>query len=219
MKGWVYVMSNRAMPGLLKVGFSSKDPDLRAEDLNHPGSPHPYVVDYEVLVEDPYRLEQRVHGALAHYSEAKEWFRCEAEVAVAAIREAAAGQIIHETFKRADRQRALAIQKQREEQEARGRQASARKSEIRKQYAEELALHLPNNPFWQYWLGCAMAIAIAIVLVATKPSDAQVFWWSTIFGALAAHFVKEWHINRAKESESYKALLAERDRELAQCND
>ena len=43
MKGWVYVISNQAMPDLVKVGFSTKDPTLRASELNHTGSPHPYV--------------------------------------------------------------------------------------------------------------------------------------------------------------------------------
>lgn len=53
MRGWVYVMSNRSMPNLVKVGFSSKDPELRAKELAHTGTPHPYVVDYEALVRDP----------------------------------------------------------------------------------------------------------------------------------------------------------------------
>lgn len=58
-----------AMPGLVKVGFSSKDPDLRASELNHTGSPHPYIVDYEVLTEHPRDIEQRVHRKLSEYRE------------------------------------------------------------------------------------------------------------------------------------------------------
>lgn len=64
MKGWVYVITNKAMPGLIKVGFSMKDPELRAAELNNTGSPHPYVVDYEVLVDEPHDVEQTVHGCL-----------------------------------------------------------------------------------------------------------------------------------------------------------
>ncbi|WP_295427803.1 GIY-YIG nuclease family protein [uncultured Thiodictyon sp.] len=33
MKGFVYVMSNKAMPGLVKIGYSTKHPELRAEEL------------------------------------------------------------------------------------------------------------------------------------------------------------------------------------------
>lgn len=35
MRGWVYVISNPTIPGLVKIGFSTKDPLLRAEELNH----------------------------------------------------------------------------------------------------------------------------------------------------------------------------------------
>jgi hypothetical protein len=50
MKGWVYVISNKAMEGLIKVGHSTKDPELRAQELDHTGSPHPYIVEYEMLI-------------------------------------------------------------------------------------------------------------------------------------------------------------------------
>ena len=65
MNGWVYVISNKAMLGLVKVGYTTKDPELRADELNHTGSPYPYIVEYEVLIEDPYQVEQRVHRRLA----------------------------------------------------------------------------------------------------------------------------------------------------------
>jgi len=38
MKGWVYVISNKAMSGLVKVGYSTKDPELRAAELSHTAS-------------------------------------------------------------------------------------------------------------------------------------------------------------------------------------
>lgn len=48
VKGWVSVILNLLMPGLVKVGYSRRDPELRAKELHHPGSPHPYIVDYEM---------------------------------------------------------------------------------------------------------------------------------------------------------------------------
>ena len=27
LKGWIYVISNKALPGLVKVGYSTKDPN------------------------------------------------------------------------------------------------------------------------------------------------------------------------------------------------
>ena len=76
IRGWVYVISNPAMPNLLKVGFTLKDPALRAKELAGTGIAHPFKVEYEVLVNNPRDLEQRVHVALSNFNEAKEWFRC-----------------------------------------------------------------------------------------------------------------------------------------------
>ena len=97
IRGWVYVVSNQAMPGLLKVGFSTKDPTLRALELNNTGAPHPYVVLYDALVQEPRDVEQRVHRDLQSRCVGKEWFSCPPDVAVAAIRRVAAGKIITET--------------------------------------------------------------------------------------------------------------------------
>jgi len=38
MKGWVYVITNKAMPSLVKVGFLTKDPGLRAKELGNTGT-------------------------------------------------------------------------------------------------------------------------------------------------------------------------------------
>ena len=85
MKGWVYVITNKAMPGLVKVGFSMKDTEIRASELNHTGTPHPYVVEYDVLVENPHNVEQSIHRKLHAKQEGKEWFHCTPEEAVGTL--------------------------------------------------------------------------------------------------------------------------------------
>ncbi len=45
VRGWVYVITNAAMPGLVKVGYSLKDPSLRARGLGNTGAPHQYEVE------------------------------------------------------------------------------------------------------------------------------------------------------------------------------
>ena len=65
MKGWVYVLSNESLDGLIKIGYSSKDPGSRAKELSgDTGVPTPFIVEYEMLVEDPYGCEQRAHKIL-----------------------------------------------------------------------------------------------------------------------------------------------------------
>jgi predicted RNA-binding Zn-ribbon protein involved in translation (DUF1610 family) len=87
VRGWVYVMQNAAMPGLVKVGFSTKDPALRALELGGTGVPHPFTVAYDVLVFEPREVEQQVHARLAKARENKEWFRVSVSEAIAAVRE------------------------------------------------------------------------------------------------------------------------------------
>jgi hypothetical protein len=112
MKGWVYVITNKAMPGLVKVGFSMKDTEIRANELNHTGTPHPYIVEYDVLVEAPRDIEQSIHNCLKAKQEGKEWFRCTPEEAVATIRDLIGSSALLETYKRVDRYRAEAIRHQ-----------------------------------------------------------------------------------------------------------
>lgn len=56
-------MSNPAMPGLLKIGRSSKEPkgDRAAELSKATGVPQPFEVEYQALVDDESREEKRLH--------------------------------------------------------------------------------------------------------------------------------------------------------------
>ena len=98
MKGWVYILSNKAMPNLVKVGFSTKDPELRADQLHTTGV-HCFVVEYDALVNEPFSVEQKTHALLKAYHENKEWFRCDVTTAIIAVRQAANGSIILESNK------------------------------------------------------------------------------------------------------------------------
>lgn len=86
MEGWVYIITNAAMPGLVKIGYSMKDPQLRARELNNTGSPFPYEVVYCVLVDNPRELEQDLHKKLQASLSGKEWFSIQPEAAVLSIR-------------------------------------------------------------------------------------------------------------------------------------
>ena len=89
VRGWVYVQTNQSLPGLVKIGFSTKEPAIRAVQLSGTGLPYPYVVEYDVLVHGPLEVEQAVHKHLKALGqhEAKEFFRVTVTVAVQTIRE------------------------------------------------------------------------------------------------------------------------------------
>lgn len=65
IRGWVYVLSNKAMPGLVKVGYSTKDPVLRIDELSGTGLPYAFELEYDALVGEPRDVEQKVHKRLA----------------------------------------------------------------------------------------------------------------------------------------------------------
>jgi len=96
VRGWVYVITNRAMPGLVKIGYTLKDPILRAKKLDSTGVPHSYVVEYEVLAENPYETEQKIHARLSNALVAKEWYRCSVLVAITEVRAVVGSRVLFE---------------------------------------------------------------------------------------------------------------------------
>lgn len=227
MKGWVYVISNKAMPGLVKVGYSEKDPEQRAKELDHTGAPYPYIVEYEILVEEPYEIEQRVHQILSRYLEGKEWFRCSSEEAVDAIRRVAGGRAISESFKKADREKAERLQREREleiakQQEKRIRETELLKKEqeIIRKYNNLLKAKFPGpgvRGFFLYWLGSFLLIffaSIPITMLSQKHLSDSQFLGTILLGVLFAIYWTWRKKEKQKGSDEYCSLIRERDAEL-----
>jgi len=139
-EGWVYILTNEAMPGLVKIGYTMQDPSIRAGELsNHTGVPIPYDVNYKALVVDPYQVEQKVHRTLdsKRLNEKREFFKCEPFEVIRFIREMAT--VKYEVSKQ-EEERKLAKQKQEEERkqkkifENRRREEKHQKELARKQF-------------------------------------------------------------------------------------
>ena len=64
-EGFVYVLTNTSMPGLIKLGFTTQSPPKRAEQLSHETPvPTPFKVACYWRVKDPYVLEQMLGADL-----------------------------------------------------------------------------------------------------------------------------------------------------------
>ena len=126
MEGFVYVMSNPAMPGLVKVGMTTKMPHLRAEEISsHEGLPMKMRLEYYALVSaTPRTVEQAVHQKLSTQRAGKEWFRCDCSVAIAAIKAVAANKVQHERFVHAERASAERVHDREQAAEALRRKAA-----------------------------------------------------------------------------------------------
>jgi uncharacterized protein with PIN domain len=89
VRGYVYVMTSKSLPELVKVGYSLKEPTLRAIELSSTGVPHPFVVAYDVFVFNPKEVEQAVHRKFRNEGrhESKEFFRTSVADAIVRIKQ------------------------------------------------------------------------------------------------------------------------------------
>lgn len=86
--GFVYVISNKSMPGLIKVGMSTRMPEERAKELSSDTStPSPFIVEYYAIFDDMRRAERMVHQQLKPYHHGKEFFSTTVENAIYSIEE------------------------------------------------------------------------------------------------------------------------------------
>ena len=94
-QGFIYIFSNPAMPGLLKIGFTSGTAEKRAAELSTTGVPEPYRIGKAFPVyASPRKAEKKVHDALDRYREAenREFFRLPVEEAMILVQAVLDGQ-------------------------------------------------------------------------------------------------------------------------------
>lgn len=75
--GYVYILINHSMPGLLKIGRTARDSRARARELSNTSIPTPYTVAFEIFSESCEDLEQSAHQQLADFriAQNREFFR------------------------------------------------------------------------------------------------------------------------------------------------
>ena len=84
----VYVMSNQAFSGLLKIGFTTRSPYDRAQELSQStGVPSKYILELIINTDEPEKLERLIHSKLRKYHYNKEFFRCSVQKCVFTIKE------------------------------------------------------------------------------------------------------------------------------------
>lgn len=85
--GKIYALVNSSMPGLVKIGKTTRGSKSRANELHTTGVPTPFIVLYEVDVADCDEAEHHMHEVLAGFrvSERREFFRVEPKIAIDAM--------------------------------------------------------------------------------------------------------------------------------------
>ena len=87
-EGIVYVLTNPAMPGMVKIGKTSRAMDARLNELYSTGVPLPFECAYAARVADEGTVERAFHLAFGPYrvNPKREFFSIEPEQAIALLR-------------------------------------------------------------------------------------------------------------------------------------
>jgi len=87
MKGYIYIASNRSIPGMIKVGSTTTSSHKRLSELQSTGVPTPFVLEVSIAVPSALESESAAHNALARYRVAdnREFFNVSVPVAIKKI--------------------------------------------------------------------------------------------------------------------------------------
>lgn len=85
--GFVYVLTNKSMPGLVKIGMTRWLPEDRAKVLFSTGLPTPFNVEFRLISSCPEIVERKVHELLADYrvNKKREFFELSVKNAIDAV--------------------------------------------------------------------------------------------------------------------------------------
>ena len=86
-EGIVYVLSNPAMPGMVKIGKTGRQVEARLSDLYSTGVPLPFECEYAAIVADMDRVEKAFHQAFGpnRVNPKREFFSIQPEQAIALL--------------------------------------------------------------------------------------------------------------------------------------
>jgi ribosomal protein S27E len=89
--GFVYILSNESMPGLIKIGMTENDVFQRAAELSKStGVPEPYTVEAYAACQDPRQSESALHALFEKKRKpSREFFEIQLGDALRALREVA----------------------------------------------------------------------------------------------------------------------------------
>lgn len=87
-KGYVYILKNPSMPGLLKIGKTTRSVEQRCNELWQTGVPTPFEVVEEAYSPNCTELEAMMHDEFAEsrISPSREFFAVDKDVAGSALR-------------------------------------------------------------------------------------------------------------------------------------
>ena len=81
--GYVYILSNVDLPGLLKIGMTNRKPETRALEISSStGVVSKFRIEYYCKVNDRFLAEKASHNRLKNYHYKKEFFKADIATAI-----------------------------------------------------------------------------------------------------------------------------------------
>jgi hypothetical protein len=89
MRGYLYILSNKAIPGLLKIGYTTRDIEKRVLELTTTGVPSKFEIEFYCEIGNARIFESAVHRELKKYRQEREFFQCSIKQAVEIVKHVA----------------------------------------------------------------------------------------------------------------------------------
>jgi hypothetical protein len=86
MRGYLYVLSNSSMPGLLKVGYTVRSIEERINELSSTGVPTRFDLEFFCEVDNAFLLEKEIHREIKKNHHGKEFFKCNIATVVRVVK-------------------------------------------------------------------------------------------------------------------------------------
>ena len=245
MHGWCYVMTNQHMPGLVKIGWTSRSPSDRASELYTTAIPDLHQIEYAAEAVEADLAEKSAHTILksTRVNSSREYFRCSVKDAMAVVRESSQTfGLVSERFYSVEREEAEALQRDREtsrtkaiDEEMNRARVEARKqasvdqfaqwvtsttSQCRNIYRPLISQTLRSIPWWTNPTLFSIGLSLLSAVTYSKPS----FGNSITLGVIAGTVV--WWFRDGSKTDQTVVLenelaISERmiaERQLTVCN-
>lgn len=99
--GYIYILINNSLTGLIKIGSTTLGAKERAKQLSsYTGIPTPFIVAYEIYLEDYIKFEKMIHNELSEFrvSTNREFFKYPLNKAIELIYKLSNKKINADTF-------------------------------------------------------------------------------------------------------------------------
>ncbi|MCG7548799.1 GIY-YIG nuclease family protein [Pseudoalteromonas sp. Of7M-16] len=100
MKGFVYILQNKAMPGIVKIGYTAGSVEQRMEQLNTTGVPIPFELLACFAVSHAQQCEAKVHDVLrdVRVNDSREFFSLSLIEAIQKVSDVVTGFLCHKNL-------------------------------------------------------------------------------------------------------------------------